>query len=106
MRLLVGDRSRPHTRQLEKFTDVLLGLLDARMPFPAYLQGRLEDCDRRGDRGRVALQHIGERVSFRLAGQDGDDRGCIDENYAFPLSSSWNALSASRPVAGRLSTRC
>src|SRR5271156_850655 len=35
MRLRVGDRGRPHSRQLEKFTDVLLGLLDTRMPFPA-----------------------------------------------------------------------
>src|SRR5271167_3954130 len=46
MRLLVGDRGRPHSRQLDKFTDVLLGLLDARMPFPADPQGRLEDRDR------------------------------------------------------------
>ena len=29
MRLLVGDRGRPHSRQFEKFTDVLLGLRDA-----------------------------------------------------------------------------
>jgi hypothetical protein len=35
MRLLVGDRGR----QFEKFTDVLLGLLDARMPFPADPEG-------------------------------------------------------------------
>jgi hypothetical protein len=54
MRLLVGDRGRPHSRQLEKLTDVLLGLLDARMPFPADPQGRLEDRDRRGDGGRIA----------------------------------------------------
>src|SRR5208282_4755976 len=88
MRLLVADRGRTYSRQIEKITDVLFGLLDARMAFPADPQGRLEDRDRRGDRGRVALQHIGERVGFRLASQDGDDRGCIDEHYAFPLSSS------------------
>src|ERR1700758_1819246 len=83
MRFLVADRGRTYSRQIEKFTDGLCGLLEARMPFPADPQGGLEDRDRRGDRGRVALQHIGERVSFGLASQDGDDRGCIDKHYAF-----------------------
>src|SRR5712671_4755153 len=49
MRLLVGDRYRPDSREPEKFANVLLSRLDARMPFPRDPQGGLEDRDRRSD---------------------------------------------------------
>ena len=38
--------------------------------------------------GDCALQHVGQRIGFGLAGQDRDDGGRIDEHYTFPLSSS------------------
>jgi hypothetical protein len=55
--------------------------------------------------GERAVSNRSQRIGFRFAGKNGDNGGGIDKRHAFPLSSSWNALSASIPVASRLSTR-
>jgi hypothetical protein len=88
MRFLVGDRLNPHSRQLKKFADVLLGLLDARMPLSTDPQGRLKDRDRRGKRSSRFFERVREVVRLRLTGENGNDGGGIDKHYPFPLSSS------------------
>src|SRR5579872_271489 len=47
------------------------------------------------------LQRARELRAVRLVEKDRKDRGGVDEHQNAPLSSSKNALSASRPVSGR-----
>jgi MFS family permease len=77
MRLLVGDRGSPHSRKLEKLTEFLLGLLDARMPFPTDPRRRLDDPDRRGD---VSAHDLGS--SYALALMFGLSYGAVMPLYA------------------------
>src|SRR5208282_3845994 len=99
------DRYHLDTGEAQKLHDVGLCFGNGAMPLPPQSERRFIDRDRRG-RGAVGLLEGGDqRRKLRFARQDRDDSGGVDNDHDSPLSSSKKALSASRPVAGRLAMR-
>ena len=73
---LVGDRGRAASRYLQKFAEILLRLIDARVAFAADPQSRLEYGNRRGE--RRARRH-----RRRSSGcQNGVDRIALITSYS------------------------
>src|SRR5258708_1634250 len=105
LRLRLGNRDGADFRDTEEVANILFGLLDTSMALSADPQSSLEDGDWRSDRRESLLQQIGKRIGFRLTRQNGHDRRGVDEHHAFPLRSSYQPLSPSRPAARRLRTR-
>jgi len=89
----------------QELHDGPFGLTNRTAPLASKSESRLINGN--GCRGRVSspIERRDEESRSRLAGQNGDDCGSVNNDHSSPLRSSKNALSASNPVEGHFAIR-